>query len=128
MGDELDSFCANMNLSVLNSLFCFGDVTFERSQSVLDLAITNDPSLFSSMTVRPDLPLHSDHFPVVVQLASLQGPPRASNAYWTWNIAAADWGLFSKMLQDYMRVLTERYPDIIRDKTPQAAVNALWAE
>jgi hypothetical protein len=88
-GERILEMCREKGLTVLNTRDCFGIPT--RQQSVLDLAITNKPLLFS-LTV-DDLDIVSDHSNLSVHysLPAPQTQPLPTR----WTTADADWELYN---------------------------------
>src|SRR5438067_688325 len=81
--------CRDHRLTVLNTRDCFGVPT--RQRSVLDLAITNSPLLFSLSI--DDLDIVSDHSSLSVHysLPALPRQPPPSK----WSTADANWELYN---------------------------------
>jgi len=96
-GKILASFADANSLTLLNLLHCAGQPT--RHQSVLDLAFSNKPTMFKTMSIEPAL--ISDHQSLHVQLASnslTQTPAAPSLAQSRWDLRKADWALFKQCL------------------------------
>jgi len=88
---HLNDFCLANHFSVLNKSDAFATPT--RGDSILDLALTNQPMLFSLKLCAIDLT--SDHSPVSV-FSSLNPPPSQSRPNTArWNSSKANWSEFS---------------------------------
>jgi len=108
-GSMLCSRCLTHNLLILNRRDLLGVGT--RQDSVLDLALTNKPDLFS-MTVDM-LPLETDHKPITVSCTA-PAPPRDNlDTTPKWVMTDADWEgynhecfrQFSAVEQEWTRLL-----------------------
>lgn len=103
-GTDLFNFCDNKSMFVLNSVCCPGVSTFPtHNNSVLDLAICSDPSMFGVMDVLVDSALISDHLPisVVVSAAIPDNKPNPSQPRRDYK--RADWSAFSSVLCELSR-------------------------
>src|SRR6185312_12652169 len=94
-GNDMADFVDDLGLSVLNTAFCSGQCT--RKNAVLDLALTNDETLVNGMQVGKTA-LFSDHACISLSLQLGKFTPKLKRPYHTWNIANADWDLFSRLL------------------------------
>ena len=63
-GTNLVALADDLNLSIMNSLLCYGRATYHRSQSILDLVISSNPSLIATLTPDNSIDLVSDHTPL----------------------------------------------------------------
>jgi hypothetical protein len=70
-GQSLVSLLNDTDLHLLNTSHCYGKATFPDSGSILDIALTTDPSLISVFCPEPALLLHSDHYPMLGRFANL---------------------------------------------------------
>jgi len=70
-GKSLVSLLNELDLFLLNVTLCYGQPTFPASGSVLDLAISSDPSLVTTFRPESGLLLHSDHHAMFGRFASL---------------------------------------------------------
>lgn len=73
-GTHLINLCTQLHLHILNSTLCYGSPTFPSSNSILDLAITTDPSLIASFQPQPALRLLSDHLPMIGRFSNHLSP------------------------------------------------------
>ena len=69
-GRQLVSFLQETDLHLLNISHCYGKATFPSSSSILDFALTTDPSVISVFRPESALLLHSDHFPMLGRFAN----------------------------------------------------------
>jgi endonuclease/exonuclease/phosphatase family metal-dependent hydrolase len=68
-GTLVHDWCEQHDFVVVNSLLPAPVSTFRgASASTLDLAVVSDPSIIDRLSVRRDLPLRSDHWPIVLSL------------------------------------------------------------
>ena len=101
-GRQVRSFCDVHDLTVLNSLFCPMASTLSARESTVDLVVSSHPHHFTSLTCEPDLPLSSDHVPLVLRGGDAgSGAARAPAVeYSRWDIEHADWPMFRLLLED----------------------------
>jgi hypothetical protein len=132
-GEELEQLCADHSLRVLNCTHCLGEPTFHRelhgatTESVLDLAVTNRTELFAHFAPDHMLALHSDHWPMRLQLSARAGtPPRKDVKLRRYRTHAANWPLFEACLEDHMLLLRDRLPQLLRLDNPQESLNSAY--
>jgi hypothetical protein len=92
------SFLNNHSLSVLNTIHCWGMKT--RKESILDLAITTHPHLFS---LKIDFfPLGSDHSTLTVDVKLPSPPPAGTPPVHLprWSTKDANWELYHNSVQN----------------------------
>lgn len=101
-GRHVRTFCDVHDLSVLNVLHCPFAPTLHGHDSTVDLVLSSHPHHFSSLSCQPDLPLASDHIPLVLHGAIAGGDASRAPAvgYSRWDIEHADWSLFRQLLDD----------------------------
>jgi hypothetical protein len=99
-GSALAHFCSTLDLHILNSVLCHGAPTFPAGNSILDLAITSDPALVSSLSPDASLRLMSDHLPLVGSFTADRVPPGPARVVRRrWALADADWLSFEVELE-----------------------------
>ena len=100
-GNSLDNFCSLNSLSVLNTVLCPGVPSFKRGNTVIDLCLSSDPSLVSSLTPDTSLPLLSDHVPLNAYITRSVPVLTPSIEHTRSDIENADWAAFGSILSDW---------------------------
>ncbi|MBF6628703.1 MAG: endonuclease/exonuclease/phosphatase family protein, partial [Proteiniphilum sp.] len=124
-GDNLFDLCINSNLHVLNSSLARGVFTHISPPSVLDLAITSHPHLFSTLTPVDIGLLSSDHRAIRLSLSQFdnmhaQRPP-------SWVFPKVDWTMFRTLLDEQYPAQLDallRQPAPLADADPQPFIDS----
>jgi hypothetical protein len=127
-GSDLFNFCDNNSVFVLNSVCCPGVSTFpSHRNSVLDLAICSDPSLFGVMDVIDDSALISDHLPISVVVSASIPDHKLNPSQPRRDFKRADWSAFSSMLCEMSRsaMLECKFSSSRHRSKPQEAMEAI---
>lgn len=79
LGTQFADFCTDNDLTILNTTLAPGAPTRQPSAvsphpSIIDLAITDSPTLVTHMQIPTSLPLLTDHYPLVLQLSLPPSP------------------------------------------------------
>jgi hypothetical protein len=134
-GKQLFNLCSDLQLTVLNSIFCPGVITRpnpvansdgQNPGSVIDLAITSEPGLFTNVTPDEKLQLMSDHLPLVVSLSTPVKFPKRTNEYLRWRVETANWLLYEDMLEARFSDMLSRFQEATDGADAQAAADGLW--
>jgi hypothetical protein len=94
---HLANFIANSSLHILNNQYSAGIPTHQNPQhsSIIDLAITSDPSLVRGMDMSWRYRLSSDHIPLTITLqhtlAASPPPPSSDRLHWRHHENAEQW-------------------------------------
>lgn len=121
-GPLMSSLCDELDLTVLNNLYCYGAPT--RKSSVLDLAVCNNSarSFVSGMTVGGKRGLLSDHHSIAVSLSVDNPPDPPRRQHHRWNLNTADWASFSATLEDELPAARRRCQSIINENKNASTV------
>ena len=127
-GRALDRYCRRADLCILNTVLCAQQSTRWDSDSVLDLFLSSHPQHFSALSPSRELPLSSDHIPLLLH-ASSPAPFRDSQPpHYRWDIARADWPLFVSLLEDDSeRVMAELASLACCTDPPSAVIERMWS-
>ena len=129
-GAHLAAFTAASDLTILNQEHCPRIPTHlstsRDSASSIDLVIASNPYSFSSLTPRPDLPLTSDHVPLLLTSFPGVAPSSSSSSSpppprYRWTPEHADWQLFADMQTDAAPSLTTTLNTLIASPLPASA-------
>lgn len=137
-GNRLSALCSELELEVLNSVHSHNQPTFHRAlqdgtlqTAVIDLAIASDPGSVHYAGPDADIQLHSDHYPLRLDLsrANAAAPdPAPKPAVWRLRTTNADWDLYRSAMEGNMALLIDGMHNLIAQRAPQAAVDAVWEE
>lgn len=110
-GRTIKTLIDTHNFTLLNSVYAPFQPTF-RSGSVLDLALTNDPSV-SSFQILSHSGLDSDHEPILVTFPdSAANGPNSSKPHTKWRTDQADWKQYQEALDRGIDVLRPLLPPL----------------
>lgn len=119
LGSVLYEWCDAHDFSVVNSLSPVIVPTFRgQSGTTLDLAVVSDASIVDGLTVCHDLPLVSNHWPVVVSLECVHRVDDANRdplpQMRRWKFDTADWDAYAAELSEQL-LLFDREHDSFAD-------------
>ena len=128
-GDVKQFLNDNPEVCVLNSIYAAGHITRHSGDagSIIDLGMTNALNIISNFVVDDNVPLLSDHIPIVVVVGDLYNAARHARRYYaTKNVDA---------FLEYIDLFFDKYSfeiDLCRmeqdSKNPEETVNALCKE
>jgi retron-type reverse transcriptase len=115
-GPRIHSLITDYGLTVLNRTFQPNIPSRPSSNSVIDLALTNDPSLIGNMKFLYDELLTSDHLPISIHISPrvspiLQPPLQRIR----WNIDTANWNLYNNIIDSMIGAIETSLSEHERD-------------
>jgi hypothetical protein len=129
-GRGLAQLTDSLQLSVLNTLCCFGKPT--HGNSVIDLAITDRPTAFAGLLIDSTLDLVSDHLPLRLILKPAHSQPFLDlpQKRSRWVFRDADWKHYAAIADSNCAVAAPRMSLILdnKDTSLQSRVDDAAAE
>jgi hypothetical protein len=119
-GRTIKTLIDTHNFTLLNSVYAPFQPTF-RSGSVLDLALTNDPTV-SSFQILSHVGLDSDHEPILVSFPDSAAKDPNNKAHTKWRTEKADWKKYQEALDSGIDVLRPLLPALSVDCTAPAEI------
>ena len=121
-GAIISDFCSSSGFTVLNSIHCPYSPT-HLDNSIIDLALTNDPSFFCSLSL-PVPVISSDHNPLLVSCSTSPLPPKPTSP-WKLNQPTHVWESYCSTLSSFLS-FPSPLDRIDSFSSPSLLIDHLW--
>lgn len=134
-GHILAAWADDQDLSIMNVDHAPGVPTFPRGNSVLDLAISSNPGVFTKFRVASHLALVAEHHPILVTLSPGLGfadPVAAKASYSRWRLEKANWAQYTMLLDSLLEsTFAGSVSPLLKDlrhkrRTAQEVIENVW--